>query len=211
MGSGVAGYLFGTVPSADAAARFATGGRADLRQAGSGNPGAANAMAVLGPWWGYGVLGADVAKGAAACVLGRRLAGADGSHLAGTAAVLGHCFPVWNGFRGGKGVAASVGQCLVTFPAYAPLDLVVAGVTATRRWRSRSFAATAAASLAWCAGSLVWWRRGWPNAWGPAPSATLPCAAAASSAVILYRFATSGRGGANPSAARLRARRPGPR
>jgi glycerol-3-phosphate acyltransferase PlsY len=150
-------------------------------------------MAVLGSPWGYGVLGADIGKGALACLVGRRLAGANGSHLAGTAAVVGHCFPVWNRFRGGKGVAASVGQCLVTFPAYFPVDLGVAALTSTGRWRSRAFAATTVASLAWCAGALVWWRRGWPNAWGPRPSAMLPCAAAASSAVIIYRFATAPR------------------
>ena len=189
--SGAAGYLLGTLPSADVAARLATGARADLRTEGSGNPGAANAMAVLGSRWGYGVLGADIGKGAAACLLGRRLAGPDGSHLAGTAAVIGHCFPAWNGLRRGKGVATSVGQCLVTFPAYFPLDLAVAGLASTRRWRARSFAVTALACLAWCAGAVAWWRRGWPNAWGPTPSAALPCSAAASSAVILYRFTTA--------------------
>jgi glycerol-3-phosphate acyltransferase PlsY len=200
--SGAAGYLLGTIPSADAAARLATGGRADLRATGSGNPGAANAMAVLGSRWGYGVLAADVGKGAAACLVGRRLAGADGSHLAGTAAVVGHCFPVWSGFRGGKGVATSVGQCLVTFPAYFPVDLAVAGLASSRRWRSRAFATTAVASLGWCAGALAWWRRGWSNAWGPSPSVMLPCAAAASSAVILYRFATSRPAGPQSAAAR---------
>src|ERR1700687_3292423 len=129
LAAAAAGYAVGTIPSADVATRLATGGHADLRRQGSGNPGAANAMAVLGKGWGYGVLGADIAKGALACGLGRRMAGETGAHIGGTAAVVGHCFPVWTGFRGGKGVAASVGQCLMTFPAYFPIDLAVAGLT----------------------------------------------------------------------------------
>ena len=188
----VAGYLAGTLPSADIASRLATSGAADLRSAGSGNPGAANAIKVLGPGWGYGVMAADIGKGAVACRIGRRVAGDGGSHLAGTAAVVGHCFPVWNGFKGGKGVAASVGQCLATFPAYTPIDLGVAWATsASPRWKSRAYGATVIASGCWVAGGAVWAWRGWPNLWGPRPTRSLPLAAAASSAVILYKFATA--------------------
>jgi glycerol-3-phosphate acyltransferase PlsY len=87
-------------------------------------------------------------------------------------------------------VAASAGQCLATFPAYTPIDLgVAAAVAASPRWRRRSFAATAVASVAWVAAGTLWWRRNWPNGWGPAPTVALPLAAATSSAVILYRFA----------------------
>src|SRR5262249_45716571 len=143
------GYLLGTLPSADLAARLATGGTTDLRRVGSGNPGAANAMAALGRAWGWGVLAAGIGKGAAACLGGDRLAGAAGANLAGTAAVVGHCYPVWNGFRGGKGVAVSSGQCLATFPAYFPVDLVVAYAVA--RWRGRALPATAVASAVWVA------------------------------------------------------------
>jgi acyl phosphate:glycerol-3-phosphate acyltransferase len=186
------GYLAGTVPSADVASRLATGGATDLRETGSGNPGAANAIKVLGAGWGYAVMAADVGKGALACAAGRRIAGDAGAHVAGTAAVVGHCFPVWNGFRGGKGVATSAGQCLATFPAYTAIDLGVAAATASSpRWKQRAFAATGVASACWVGGATLWWRRGWPNLWGPAPSAGLPAAAAASSAVILYRFATA--------------------
>jgi glycerol-3-phosphate acyltransferase PlsY len=186
------GYLAGTLPSADIASRLATGGATDLRAAGSGNPGAANAIKVLGPGWGYAVMAADIAKGAAACRVGRRLAGDGGSHLAGTAAVVGHCFPVWNGFKGGKGVAASVGQCLATFPAYTPIDLGVAWATsASPRWKRRAYGATVVATGCWVAGGALWAWRGWPNLWGPRPTRALPAAAAASSAVILYKFATA--------------------
>lgn len=186
------GYLFGTVPSADVAARAV--GVDDLRTQGSGNPGAANAMHVLGRRWGYGVLAADVGKAAAACAAGRRLAGSNGAHLAGTAAVVGHCHPVWNGFRGGKGVAASVGQCLATFPVYTLPDLAVAGLTgALPWWRRRALAATVVSSVAWVAAAIVWARRSLPNLWGPEPGPGLPMAAAASSAVIVQRFLADAR------------------
>jgi acyl phosphate:glycerol-3-phosphate acyltransferase len=182
------GYLAGTIPSADVASRLASGGSVDLRTAGTGNPGAANAMGVLGSGWGTAIMAADIAKAAAACGVGRRVAGPAGAHLAGTASVVGHCFPVWNGFRGGKGVACSVGQCLATFPTYLPFDLGVAALTASGPWKSRARSATVAASVAWVAAALVWWRRRLPNAWGPPATAALPAGAAASSAVILYKF-----------------------
>ena len=185
------GYFAGTIPSADLAARAASGGRIDIRASGTGNPGAANAIKVLGPRWGYAVMAADIAKAAAASGAGRRIAGARGAHVAATASVVGHCFPVWSDFKGGKGVGCSVGQCLATFPAYFPIDLAVAGLTSTRRWRSRSYAATAAASATWVAGAVLWWRKGWRNGWGPRPPGDLPLAAAASSAVILYKFASA--------------------
>jgi glycerol-3-phosphate acyltransferase PlsY len=190
LAAATAGYLLGTIPSADLAARAATQGRTDLRTAGSGNPGAANAIKVLGARWGYAVMAADIGKGVAASALGRRIAGTgDGAHVGGVAAVVGHCWPVWNGGKGGKGVATSVGQCLVTFPAWSVADLGVAAVTAASpRWKQRALAATVASSAAWVLASLVWWRRGLPNGWGPEPTAALPLAAAASSAVILQRF-----------------------
>jgi glycerol-3-phosphate acyltransferase PlsY len=189
LASAVAGYAVGTLPSADVAARLATGSATDLRAAGSGNPGAVNAMAVLGKHWGWGILAADVTKGTLACAAGRRLAGATGAHVAGTAAVVGHCLPVWNGFRGGKGVAVSLGQCLATFPVYLPVDLGVSW--AVGRWRGRALPGTVAGSATWVTAGLLWWRRDWPNAWGPRPSVALPLANAASSAVILWRFATA--------------------
>lgn len=182
------GYALGTVPSADIASRLATGGTVDLRATGSGNPGAANAMGVLGKKWGLAVMAVDIAKGAAASSAGRRIAGTNGGHLAGTAAVIGHCLPVWNGFKGGKGVATGVGQCAVTFPVFAPIDLAVAAVSAVPKWRTRTRASTTVGLVAWVLGAILWWRKKLPNAWGPPPTAALPAAAAASSAVILWRF-----------------------
>jgi glycerol-3-phosphate acyltransferase PlsY len=191
LAAAATGYLIGTIPCADTAARLATGGATDLRTQGTGNPGAVNAMAVLGKGWGWAILAADATKGGVACGVGRRLAGSTGAHLAGTAAVVGHCFPVWNGFRGGKGVAVSLGQCATTFPAYLPIDLGVAW--AVGKWKGRTFPGTAAASATWVGASTLWWRKGWPNAWGPPPTAALPAGAAVSSAVILYKFATAKR------------------
>jgi len=186
-----AGYVVGTTPSADLASRIATGGAVDLRRAGTGNPGAVNAAALLGRKWGYAVLAADTAKGAGACMVGRRLAGDTGAHVSGTAAVVGHCYPLWNGFKGGKGVAVSLGQCAATFPLYAPLDVAVAW--AVGRWRGRTLPGTAVASVAWVAAGVLWWRRGWPNPGGPRPGPALPVAAAVTSAVILRRFAGAAR------------------
>src|SRR5205085_478030 len=83
------GYLLGTIPFADLAARAATEGTVDLRTVGSGNPGATNASAVLGKRWGAAVLAADVAKAAGACMVGRAIAGDLGAHVGGTASVVG--------------------------------------------------------------------------------------------------------------------------
>ncbi len=184
------GYLLGTLPSADVAAAIAAGGTVDLRTAGHRNPGAANAFQVLGLRYGLSVLAADVAKAGLAAVVGRRRGGATGAHVAAVGAVAGHCYPVWRRFRGGVGVAPSLGQCLATFPAYAPLDVAVAtAVAAAPGVRKKVFTATAAASACWVLAGVVWWRRGWRNLWGPAPSAALPLANGASTLLILSRFA----------------------
>jgi glycerol-3-phosphate acyltransferase PlsY len=189
-GAALAGYLLGTVPSADVAARFAAGGRVDLRATGSRNPGGVNVFRVLGGTLGRAVIVADVAKGFAACATGRAAAGDLGAHVGGVAAVVGHCYPLWNGFRGGKGVATSFGQCLYTFPAAAPLDLAVAmGVARVPALRQPALVSTAASSGVWLVVSVVWWRRGLANSWGPPPTAALPLANAATVLVIATRFA----------------------
>ncbi len=187
--SALFGYLVGTFPTADIVARRAGGGPVDLRRTGSGNPGGVNAMNVLGARAGYTVMAGDIAKGALASTGGRLLAGSFGAHAAGSASVLGHCFPVWSRFRGGKGVAASVGQCLATFPAYFPIDIGVAALTAAvPGMRRRAHTATAVACVCWVLGGLVWWRRRLGNLWGPKAGPGLPIAAAISSSIILHRF-----------------------
>lgn len=181
------GYGLGTIPSADLVSRVVGG--PDPRSSGSGNPGAANIASLLGPAAGLVVLASDIAKGAAAGRLGLRIGGAVGADAAATASVIGHCYPVWNGFRGGKGVATSVGQVLATFPVYFPVDLVVAvGTAAIPSWKQQAFAATSVSSLVWIAAATFSWQRKLPNGWAPMPTASLPLAAAASSLMIARRF-----------------------
>lgn len=187
LSTAVAGYLLGTIPSAVVAARLA-GGR-DPRRSGTGNPGAANVAATNGRLLGLGVLVADVAKAAVAARLGGRWLGPDGRHLGAVAAVVGHCHPVWSDFRGGKGVATSVGQVMTTFPIYAPVDAAVAiGTAAVPGLAADAERVTTISSTAWVGSTLLAWRRGWPNPGGPTPSVWLPIAALISSAVILGRF-----------------------
>lgn len=187
------GYLLGMLPTADLVARRTGDGSVDLRRSGSGNPGGVNALNVLGARAGATVLAGDITKGAAACLIGRAVAGPLGAHLGGTAAVAGHCYPAVNGFRGGKGVAASVGQCLATFPAYFPIDVAVTVATAANpAARQRAREATVVASVGWVIGGVVWWARGWRNLWGPPPSPALPLANLASSLFILRRFSDAG-------------------
>ena len=191
LAAGAAGYLLGTLTSADIVSRLATGGRIDLRAVGSGNPGGMNAMRVLGRRAGVAVAVADVGKGALACVVGRAVAGDIGAHTAGVAAVAGHCYPVWKAFEGGKGVATSFGQCLATFPAYAPLDAALAtGVAHLPGVRRPALASVAVSSAAWVLTGILWWKRRLPNLWGPKPTAALPLANAATVAVIASRAVT---------------------
>ena len=184
------GYLLGSIPTADVAVRLARS-TADLRADGTGNPGAANAAAVLGRRWGLAILAVDMGKGAAAGAAGRAVGGPSGAYAAATASIIGHIVPVWSGGRGGKGVATSAGACLAVFPAYFPIDaaVAVAGAARTRdaeraiRW----------STAVWVAASVAWWRRRLPNLWGPEPTAGLPAFAAVGSAVILAKFRASRR------------------
>jgi glycerol-3-phosphate acyltransferase PlsY len=183
------GYLLGTFPTASIVAQRASGGSVDLRESGTGNPGSANALQVLGAKADAVVLVGDVGRGAIACAVGGAIAGPPGAHLAGTAAVAGHCYPVWSGFDGGKGVATSVGQCLATFPVYFPIDAGIAVATASgQRWRQRAFVATVVSSLCWTLGSVICWKRNLANPWGPAPTRLLPVATALSTAMVIKRF-----------------------
>jgi glycerol-3-phosphate acyltransferase PlsY len=119
------GYLAGSFPAAELAQRL-SGSTVDLRRDGSGNPGATNVDKLLGHRWGAAVLAADVAKGIGAAAAGKRLAGGLGANVAGTSAVLGHCFRRLGRRRGGKGVATRYGQLLVTDPRYFVIDFLVA-------------------------------------------------------------------------------------
>ena len=114
--AGGLGYLLGSVPFGIVIARAF--GLGDLRQIGSGNIGATNVLRTGNKLAAFLTLILDSGKGAAAVLIARALAGEDAVQLAGFAAFLGHCFPVWLGFKGGKGVATFLGTLLAFyFPA----------------------------------------------------------------------------------------------
>ena len=182
----VVGYLLGTFPSADLVTRLATRGRVDIRQVGTGNPGTLNAMKSIGTGWGIVVLVLDVAKGIGAGLLGGWIAGDDGAYAAATASIAGHIFPVWQRFRGGKGVATSVGACIAVFPIYVPLDVVVAYLGAVKS--KRATIGTQMGCLIWMAASLVWFAFDWPNLWGPAPGRGMLAFSVIGSSMILWAF-----------------------
>lgn len=127
----------------------------------------------------------DIGKGWAAGALGQRVGPAT-AYAAATAAVVGHVFPVWSRFAGGKGVATSYGAVLGVFPAYAVPDVLVAVVAARTMKHPRK--ANDLSSAVWTAAALLWWRRRLPNLWGPPPTVALPLHAAATSALIAWRF-----------------------
>jgi glycerol-3-phosphate acyltransferase PlsY len=181
------GYLLGSVPSADIVSAIARRGEVDLRNVGSGNPGAANAAAQLGKTWGAVVLVADLAKGTAAGVAGRAIGGDSGGYIAATAAIAGHIAPPWSGFKGGKGVATSAGACLAVFPAYFPMNAAVTAIGASQSRNAER--AVQLAAVAWVSAGFVWWRFQLPNGWGPPPTLGLPAFSTASCALILAAFA----------------------
>lgn len=100
----------------------------DIRTQGSGNAGGTNAFRTQGAKFALGVVLVDIGKGALAAWLGLRFAQADTAwlaYVAAFAAVVGHIWPVWHGFRGGKGAATAVGGMLVLWPTAAPILLAV--------------------------------------------------------------------------------------
>lgn len=104
----VAGYLLGSVSVSILISRLALGG--DVRRKGSGNAGATNMARVYGWGMGFVTLGCDMLKAVLACLLGRLLLDDVGLALGGVCCMVGHCFPVFHKFKGGKGI--SVGAAL---------------------------------------------------------------------------------------------------
>jgi glycerol-3-phosphate acyltransferase PlsY len=104
------GYLLGSIPFGIVWARIF--GLGDLRQIGSGNIGATNVLRTGNKLAAFLTLVCDAGKGGAAVLIARALVGEDAAQLAGFAAFLGHCFPVFLGFKGGKGVATWLGTLL---------------------------------------------------------------------------------------------------
>lgn len=119
-------YLAGSIPTAYIAGRILKG--VDIRSVGSGNVGASNAMRLLGKGWGISILLFDAIKGLVPLVLILHVFLA--SHpqvqryamVGALAAMVGHVFPVWLGFKGGKGVATGLG----VMTALAPLQVAAA-------------------------------------------------------------------------------------
>jgi glycerol-3-phosphate acyltransferase PlsY len=109
-------YLLGTFPTALIVARVAGH---DPTTEGSGNPGASNVYRLAGARAGLAVFLGDAAKGAAATAAGRAAGGPPVALACGIAAVLGHVFPLFRGFRGGRGVATAAGTVAVVEPLVA--------------------------------------------------------------------------------------------
>ncbi|MCX7912028.1 MAG: glycerol-3-phosphate acyltransferase [Dehalococcoidales bacterium] len=123
----IIGYLVGAVPFAYVIARARKG--VDIRSVGSGNAGALAVWREVGPAWGAATLALDVGKGALAVGLARWL-GLDmvWTCASGFSAVCGHSWPVFLGFRGGKGGAATVGVLLVVLPVPTAIALAIAAL-----------------------------------------------------------------------------------
>jgi glycerol-3-phosphate acyltransferase PlsY len=117
------GYLLGSIPFGMVIARAL--GLGDLRKIGSGNIGATNVLRTGNKPAALATLLLDSGKGAIAVLIARHFGGDTAAMLAGGAAFLGHCFPIWLGFKGGKGVATFLGTLIAL---HWPLGLIACGV-----------------------------------------------------------------------------------
>jgi len=140
-----AAYLLGSIPFGLLLAKLF--GAGDVRKAGSGNVGATNVARVAGPLAGISTLVLDGAKGAAAVWLAARFANDSAAWMtvAGLAALIGHCYPVWLHFHGGKGVATAAGMFLVLCPL-AGLSAIAVFIVVVVFWRYVSLGSIAAAA-----------------------------------------------------------------
>lgn len=150
------GYLAGSIPFGVLITRAL--GLGDLRAIGSGNIGATNVLRTGNKAAALATLLLDGGKGAAAVLVARALAGEDAAMVAGFAAFLGHLFPVWLGFRGGKGVATYLGLALaLAWPA---------GIAACLTWlvTAKLFRISSLAALVAAATGPLWlWLFGPPG------------------------------------------------
>jgi acyl phosphate:glycerol-3-phosphate acyltransferase len=148
-------YLLGSIPSGFVLTRWA--GLGDIRKIGSGNIGATNVLRTGRKGLAIATLLFDLLKGAIPTFIAWRWFGPDMAVLAGAGAFLGHCFPVWLGFKGGKGVATAAGVILGFTPSVmAILLLAFIAVVALTRYVSLASILTAvfAPVVAWLLGEV---------------------------------------------------------
>lgn len=143
----VIGYLIGSIPFGVVVARVM--GLGNLRDIGSGNIGATNVLRTGSKPAAAATLILDAGKGAVALMLARTIAGEDAAQVAALAAMLGHCYPVWLGFKGGKGVATFLGILLaLAWPAGIAACIVwLIGAAVTRMSSMAGLLAAAASSI----------------------------------------------------------------
>ncbi len=147
----IAAYLLGSVPFGIVMARLF--GLGDLRQIGSGNIGATNVLRTGNRLAALLTLLGDAGKGGFAVLLARALWGEDAAQLAGLAAFLGHCYPVFLRFRGGKGVATWLGTLwALAWPLGLAASATWLAVFALSRISSLGGLSAAALSVLW-----GWW------------------------------------------------------
>ncbi len=154
----VIGYLLGNFNTGLIVSKAQSG--IDIRKHGSGNAGATNMLRVLGNQSALLTIVGDVLKGIIAIWIGQWIAGYYGGLLGGTAAVIGHDWPIFFGFKGGKGVATSFGVLAYLFPLHGLLCLAVFLIVffATRYVSLSSMAAAVVGALAVCI-------TGWGDLW----------------------------------------------
>jgi glycerol-3-phosphate acyltransferase PlsY len=175
----IVAYLLGSIPFGLLLTKLFGGG--DVRKAGSGNIGATNVARVVGPLPGILTLLLDAAKGAAAVWLAGRFSNESATWMtiAALAALLGHCFPVWLKFRGGKGVATAAGVFLMLSPL-ALLGSVIVFILVVAFWRYVSLASISAAASMPLLVYLLW-------APHHAPPLAVTFGALAAAVLIIYK------------------------
>ena len=120
----VIAYLLGSISFGMIVAKLKGG--PNLREVGSKNTGATNVLRVMGVKTGFLVFALDILKALIACIIGRVWMGLNGAMVAGLAVVIGHNWPCFFQFKGGKGVASTLAVMLLTFPVPAIICYVIA-------------------------------------------------------------------------------------
>ncbi|MGI9643166.1 MAG: glycerol-3-phosphate 1-O-acyltransferase PlsY [Acidimicrobiia bacterium] len=136
----VAAYLLGSV---NFGIIVAAGAGVDIRSVGSGNPGTSNVLRVLGKRLAAVVLIGDGLKGAAAAAIGALAVDPEFGYVTLLAAVIGHSFPIWHRFKGGKSVATAIGGFIYLAPAVG-LVIGIAWLIIVLVWKTASIASIAA-------------------------------------------------------------------